>query len=79
MDCAKSLELLSEYHANSLQEPEVVFVRTHLTGCVTCHEVYEELNMIVQATAILREADGIAYPDESVLWQRLNFSKKAIH
>ena len=79
MDCAKSLELLSEYHANSLQETEVVFVRTHLTGCTTCQDVYDELNMIVQATAILREADGIAYPDESALWKRLDFSKKELH
>jgi len=79
MDCAKSLELLSEYHANSLQETEVVFVKTHLTGCTTCQDVYDELNMILQATAILREADGISYPDESALWQRLDFTKKGIH
>ena len=79
MDCAKSLELLSEYHSNSLEETENVFVRTHLTGCTTCHDVLEELNMILQATLILREADGISYPDESALWQRLNLSKKGVH
>jgi hypothetical protein len=35
--------------------------------------------MILQATRILREADGISYPDESALWQRLNLSKKVSH
>jgi hypothetical protein len=79
MDCAKSLELLSEYRANALEETDSVFVRTHLTGCIDCHEVYEELNLILQATHILREADGISYPDESAFWQRLNLSKKVSH
>lgn len=79
MDCAKSLELLSEYRANTLDESESVFVRTHLMGCTDCHGVYEELDMIVQATLILREADGISYPDESALWRRLDLSKKISH
>jgi hypothetical protein len=79
MDCAKSLELLSEYRANTLDETESVFVRTHLTDCKTCHEVLEELNMILQATRILREADSISYPDESKLWQRLNLGRKGVH
>jgi hypothetical protein len=79
MDCAKSLELLSEFRANTLDETESIFVRTHLTDCVTCHEVLEELNMILQATQILRGADGISYPDEFALWQRLNLDRKGIH
>ncbi len=79
MDCAKSLELLSEYRAGSLEETEVVFVRTHLSSCKDCHGVFEDLNLIVQAALTLRNQNGIAYPDENAVWQRLPLGKNIIH
>ena len=80
MDCAKSLEMLSEYRAGSLEEAELVFVRTHLSACKDCHGVFEDLNLIVQAALALRNQNGsIAYPDEQVVWQRLSLGKNIIH
>ena len=79
MDCAKSLEMLSEYRAGSLEETESVFVRTHLSSCKDCHGVFEELNLIVQAALTLRNQNGIAYPDENAVWQRLPLGKNIVH
>ena len=79
MDCAKSLEMLSEYRAGSLEETELVFVRTHLSSCKDCHGVFEDLNLIVQAALTLRNQNGIAYPDENAVWQRLPLGKNIIH
>ena len=79
MDCAKSLEMLSEYRAGSLEETELVFVRTDLSSCKDCHGVFEDLNLIVQAAHTLRNQNGIAYPDENAVWQRLPLGKNIIH
>jgi anti-sigma factor ChrR (cupin superfamily) len=79
MDCAKSLEMLSEYRAGSLEEAESVFVRTHLSACKDCNGVFEDLNLIVQAALVLRNQNGIAYPDEHAVWQRLSLGKNIIH
>ena len=79
MDCAKSLEMLSEYRAGSLQETELVFVKSHLSSCKDCHGVFEDLNLIVQAALSLRNQNGIAYPDENAVWQRLPLGKNIIH
>ncbi len=78
MDCAKSLELLSEYRVGALAETELVFVRTHLTSCKECHGVFEELDLIIQAAASMRNQNGIAYPDEEILWQRLS-ARRVVH
>jgi len=71
--------MLSEYRAGALAESESVFVQTHLTACKECHGVFEELNLIVQAAASLRNQNGIAYPDENAIWQRLPLGKSIIH
>jgi anti-sigma factor ChrR (cupin superfamily) len=72
MDCARSIELLSEYSAGSLGETDIVFVRTHLTICTDCNGVFEDLKLIVQTALAMRSENGIAYPDEDALWQRLS-------
>jgi hypothetical protein len=72
MDCARSIELLSEYSAGSLGEDDIIFVRTHLTGCADCDGVFRDLKLIVQTALAMRSENGIAYPDEEALWQRLN-------
>ena len=78
MDCSRSIELLSEYNAGSLAESDSVFVRTHLTACTDCNGVFEELKMIVQAAVAMRSENGIAYPDEETLWQRLS-ARRIVH
>ncbi len=75
MDCARSIELLSEYSAGSLAGDDVVFVRTHLTASADCDGVFRDLKLIVQTALAMRSENGIAYPDEEVLWQRVSASR----
>jgi hypothetical protein len=77
MDCAKSLELLSEYRVGGLEESESILVRTHLSGCQDCDGVFKDLELILQAVTALRNTNGFAYPDENAIWQSL--SKKVVH
>ena len=78
MDCARSIELLSEYSAGSLGEDESIFIRTHLSACLDCHGVFQDLKLIVQTASVLRSENGIAYPDEEVLWQRVS-ARRIVH
>ena len=78
MDCARSIELLSEYSAGLLGEDDILFVKTHLSACTDCNGVFQDLRLIVQTAAALRSDNGIAYPDEEVLWQRVN-ARRIIH
>jgi hypothetical protein len=73
MDCARSIELLSEYTADTLGENDKVLISTHLLDCVDCKGVFEDLRLIVQTATLLRaENNGIAYPDEELLWARVS-------
>ncbi|MFN2413793.1 MAG: hypothetical protein ABR603_01490 [Pyrinomonadaceae bacterium] len=75
MDCAKSIELLSDFSAGSLGDQDSIFVRTHLSACVDCDGVFRDLKLIVETALAMRSENGIAYPDEEVLWQRLSASR----
>ena len=75
MDCARSIELLSEYSAGSLGDDDSIFVQTHLLGCADCDGVFRDLKLIVQTALSMRSENGIAYPDEEALWQRLNANR----
>ena len=75
MDCAKSIELLSEYDAGVLGEDDSIFVREHLNICTDCDGVFQDLKLIVQTALAMRSENGIAYPDEEVLWQRLSANR----
>ena len=75
MDCAKSIELLSDFSAGSLADEDSIFVRTHLSACVDCDGVFRDLKLIVETALAMRSENGIAYPDEEVLWQRLSASR----
>ena len=78
MDCAKSIELLSEYSAGSLGDDDSIFVRTHLSACTDCDGVFQDLKQIVQTALSLRSENGIAYPDEEVLWQKVS-TRRIVH
>ena len=78
MDCARSIELLSEYTAGSLGDDDSVFVKTHLTACADCNGVLEDLKLIVQTAIAMRSDNGIAYPDEEILWQKVS-TRRFIH
>ena len=78
MDCARSIELLSEYDAGLLGDDEKLFVITHLSACADCDGVFRVLKLIVQTAFAMRSENGIAYPDEEALWQRLN-TNRTVH
>ena len=75
MDCARSIELLSDYDAGLLGDDDRVLVVTHLSACADCDGVFQDLKLIVQTALSMRSENGIAYPDEEVLWQRLSVNR----
>ena len=75
MDCARSIELLSDYDAGLLGADDKLFVITHLSACADCDGVFRDLKLIVQTALAMRSENGIAYPDEEVLWQRLSANR----
>jgi predicted anti-sigma-YlaC factor YlaD len=80
MDCAKYLELLSDYCDGTLDDETRALVQTHLGECLPCDGIRRDLDSIVRTAVILRsESTSISYPDEQLIWQRLNLSKQIIH
>jgi predicted anti-sigma-YlaC factor YlaD len=80
MDCAKYLELLSDYCDGALDDDARTLVQTHLKDCIPCDGVSRELDSIVRTAVILRsESESISFPDEEIIWQRLTLSKQIIH
>ena len=76
MNCAQSIELLSEFHAGQLDEPIKVEVTEHLLVCVPCADVLQDLKLIIGAARFLQNEDGITFPDEDAVWQRMRFAKR---
>ncbi|MGI9104922.1 MAG: zf-HC2 domain-containing protein [Pyrinomonadaceae bacterium] len=74
MDCEQSLEVLSEYYAGDLGEIERVAVHVHLSCCPPCNDVYLDVEIIVVSARVLRAEDGVSFPDENAVWQRMQFS-----
>lgn len=74
MDCEESLPLLSEYHAGALNDTERNGVRQHLDCCPPCDGIYHDVEEIVSSASSLRAGEGISFPDENAVWQRIQFS-----
>jgi predicted anti-sigma-YlaC factor YlaD len=74
MDCEESLPLLSEYHAGALDDTSRDGVRDHLGCCPPCDDIYHDVETIVVSAGSLREEEGISFPDENAVWQRIQFS-----
>lgn len=79
VDCDKSLELLSDFRDGALTEIDVTWITSHLDGCIGCKGIFEELEMIVVTARTLGSENGLAYPDENLVWQRIGISKRIIH
>ncbi len=77
MDCIRIIELLSDFRDDALNGEEYTLVRVHLVECPPCADVFSELTIIVVAAADLRDNAGIHFPDENILWQRLELAKGA--
>lgn len=87
MDCAMSLQLLSDYYAGTLDQTNSEGVKLHLTDCPGCDGVFKDLVAIVLAASQLSlikpdtngGLDGIAFPDEALIWQRMNLDGRIVH
>jgi predicted anti-sigma-YlaC factor YlaD len=79
MDCAKSLELLSDFRDGRLEEPLSLEVKTHLARCYPCAGVFRDLDSIVLAALSLRTEPGVSFPDERLIWQRMSIGKGTVH
>jgi predicted anti-sigma-YlaC factor YlaD len=79
MDCAKSLELLSEFRDGALDEERRALVRAHLANCPPCEGVFKDLDSIAIAALVLRDEKEISFPDENLLWQRMALGPQTIH
>ncbi len=77
MDCARIIELLSDFREDLLDGEVYLLVQVHLVECPPCATVFSELTIIIVAAAELRDDAGIPFPDESVLWRRLALAKGA--
>ncbi len=75
MDCVKSIMLLSDFHDGALNQEEQAQVRAHLALCSPCKGIFRDIDTIVTAASKLRDEQGIAFPDENVLWQRMQIAK----
>ncbi len=79
MDCAESLELLSEYQENRLDEGLQANVSEHLRICQPCAGVFEDLQVIVESAGLLHTEEGISFPDENAVWQRIRLTRREVH
>ena len=77
MNCEESIELLSDYYAGELDDANKKGVGRHLEKCLPCAGVYTELTLIVETAGVLRRENGLAYPDEQVVWQRMSLTRTA--
>ena len=71
MNCTKSRTLLSDFHDGLLNNIETAQVQTHLMLCLSCREVFHDLELIISAAAELRDENSVTCPNEKAGWQRL--------
>ncbi|HEY0385288.1 MAG TPA: zf-HC2 domain-containing protein [Pyrinomonadaceae bacterium] len=71
MDCTESLVLLSDYRDGLLNEAVRALISKHLEECPPCNGLYLDIDIIVTSAPGMRADDGINYPDENIIWQRV--------
>ena len=79
MDCAQSLALLSEYRDKALDETYYALVSEHLEKCPPCMVVLQDIELIIVSAPVIGGEEGINYPDENAIWQRIRITKTTIH
>ena len=78
-DCERSLGLLSDMRDGLLGDGDAAWVRTHLDGCGECNGIFLDLELIVTAALSLRQENGLSYPDEQLLWERIGARRRTVH
>ncbi len=80
MDCEESVALLSELHANALEETTALSVKKHLADCPPCCGIFDDIQTIIMTATSLRQAgDGLEAPVEDRVWQRLTLVRRTVH
>lgn len=79
VDCDRSLELLSDLRDEVLADADTIWIRAHLQGCGNCNGIFLDLEMIVLTARSLGSENGLAYPDENGLWERIGAGRRTIH
>lgn len=79
MDCEKSIEMLSDFHDDELDERGRLEVTAHLAKCRPCAGLYSDLDNIIAAASILGVNQTISYPSEEAMWRRLGLEGGEIH
>jgi hypothetical protein len=80
MDCEESVALLSELHAGDIEESTALMIRRHLDDCPPCCGVFEDIQtIVVTATTLGQTHDGLQFPDEESVWQRITVVKRTVH
>lgn len=74
MECEQIIELLSDLHDGILPDGDRVIIQEHLALCLPCNKVFYELKVIVSSAKELHREAGIAFPDKTVIWQRMALS-----
>jgi predicted anti-sigma-YlaC factor YlaD len=79
MDCAESINLLSDLQDGSLDDTLRTQVQSHLALCPPCANIFGDLGEIVKLAVDLNREPGIAFPDEDDLWRRMKMTERIIH
>lgn len=79
VECEKSLEMLSDYRDGLLGDDERTLVSKHLSKCPPCDGIYKDLDSIILTAIVLRLEEGVQFPDEEAIWQRLSIGTRTIH
>ena len=79
MDCAQSLLMLSEYRDKALDDDYFALVKEHLEKCPPCMVIFKDIDLIVMSAPAILEEEGITFPDENVIWQRMRITKLTIN
>lgn len=77
MDCAKSLDMLSEFRDGFLADADRVLVSAHLALCPPCMGIFKDLDSIIAAAGSFLSVDQIAFPDETIIWERVSVKRTA--
>ena len=78
-DCDRSLDLLSDLRDGVLADMDASWVKAHLDGCGDCNGVFLDLEVIVVTARALASDNGLAYPDENGLWERIGIRRNIVH
>ena len=79
MDCAESLGMLSDFRDGSLEEQHRSLVSQHLSLCPPCMGVFQDIDTIVATAKSFGSDNGISYPDENTIWERITVTRTTLH